>query len=147
MMEMADYWYWLIAGLVLMVLEIVTPGVFFLWIGIGAFITGALAWLFPALDGAVLGSVFAVLAVASAFIGKKLIGKKEETKSTLNRRAEQYVGHVYQVYEPVVDGRGKISVADTVWPVVAKENIAANTAVKVTGVKGTFLEVEPLHDN
>ena len=145
MMAVADYWWWLSAGMVLMVLEIVTPGIFFLWIGIGAFITGAIAALFPTASPAVLGGIFAILSVISVFVGRKIMGKRQnETQITLNNRAAQYIGQIYQVYEPIVDGRGKISVGDTLWLAAAKTNIPANTAVKVTGIRGTMLEVEPV---
>lgn len=148
MMAVADYWWWLSAGMALMVLEIVTPGIFFLWIGIGAFITGAAAWAFPAMPPAALGGMFAVLSVISVFAGRKIMGKPQnEADSTLNNRAAQYVGQIYQVCEPVVDGRGKISVGDTQWLAAAKTDIPAKTAVRVTGVRGTMLEVEPVNGN
>lgn len=148
MVAVADYWWWLSAGAVLMVLEIITPGIFFMWIGIGAFITGALAAVFPTAAPALLGFIFAVLSVISVFIGRKIILKKTDKTedSGLNNRMAQYVGQIYQVYEPIVDGRGKISVGDTLWLASAKTDIPANTAVKVTGVRGTMLEVEPLHE-
>ncbi len=148
MMAVADYWWWMTAGAILMVLEIVTPGIFFMWIGIGAFVTGAISAAFPAASPALLGFVFAVLSVISVFVGKKIMaGKKDEPDSGLNNRMAQYVGQVYQVYEPVVDGRGKISVGDTLWLASAKTDIAAGTAVKVTGVRGTMLEVEPVNND
>ena len=147
MIAVADYWWWLSAGAVLMVLEIITPGIFFMWIGIGAFITGAIAALFPTAAPALLGFIFAVLSVISVFVGKKVMLKKNGNEDTgLNNRMGQYIGQVYQVYEPIVDGRGKISVGDTLWLASCKTNIPANTAVKVTGVRGTMLEVEPVHD-
>ena len=147
-MAVADYWWWMTAGAILMVLEIVTPGIFFMWIGIGAFITGAIAAAFPSASAALLGFIFAVLSVISVFAGKKIMaGKKDEPDSGLNNRMAQYVGQVYQVYEPVVDGRGKISVGDTLWLAVAETDIAAGTAVKVTGVRGTMLEVEPVNND
>lgn len=146
-MEIADYWWWLSAGMVLMVLEIVTPGIFFLWIGLGALATGLVAAAVPSASPELLGAVFAVLSIISVIIGRKIIGKKQkETKNSLNNRAGNYIGQVFQVYEPITDGRGKVSVGDTLWLASAKTDIAANTSVKVTGVKGTFLEVEPVHD-
>ena len=148
MITVADYWWWLSAGAILMVLEIVTPGIFFMWIGIGAFITGAVAAAFPDATPALLGFIFAVLSVISVVIGKKVMGKKaDEPDSGLNNRMAQYVGQVYQVYEPIVDGRGKISVGDTLWLASAKTDIAADTAVRVTGIRGTMLEVEPVNAN
>ncbi len=147
-MMMADYWWWLSAGMVLMVLEIVTPGVFFLWIGIGAFITGGVAAAFPTASPALLGAIFAALSVISVFVGRKIMSKKQTpVDNELNNRGAQYIGQIYQVYEPIVDGRGKISVGDTLWLAAAKTNIEANTAVKVIGIRGTTLEVEPVNAN
>ena len=146
-MVIADYWWWLSAGVVLMVLEIITPGIFFLWIGIGAFITGAIAAVFPEAAPPLLGLVFAVLSVISVFAGKKIMLKKtdKDEDSGLNNRMAQYVGKIYKVYEPIADGRGKISVGDTLWLASAKTDIAANTSVKVIGISGTTLEVEPVN--
>ncbi len=144
---MADYWYWMIAAAVFLVLEILTPGVFFIWIGIAAFITGIVDLAAPETTPAVLGMIFAVLAVISACVGRKLMKKEQSAPSTLNNRAEQYVGQVYQVYEAVTDGRGKIKVGDTVWAVVADKDIPADTSVRVVSVKGTALAVEPASDD
>lgn len=146
-MNIADYWWWLSAGVVLMAIEIATPGIFFIWIGIGAFITGIIAAIFPSAAPSLLGFIFAVLSVISVFIGKKIMLKKtgKEEDSGLNNRMAQYIGQTYQVFEPIVDGRGKISVGDTLWLATSKTNIAANTSVKVTGVHGTALEVEPVN--
>ena len=130
-----------------MVLELITPGIFFRWIGFGAFITGIIAAIFPSAAPALLGFIFAVLSVISVFVGKKIMLKKTENQENgLNDRMAQYVGQVYQVYEPIVAGRGKISIGDTLWLASAKTDIAVNTSVKVIGVHGTTLEVEPVHE-
>lgn len=140
---MADYWYWMIAAAAFLVLEIITPGVFFIWIGIAAFITGVIDALAPTTTPATLGMIFAVLAVISACVGRKVMKKKQDAPSVLNNRMEQYVGQTFQVYEDVTDGRGKIKVGDTVWPVIASKDIPASVSVKVVAVRGTAFEVEP----
>ena len=58
----------------------------------------------------------------------------------LNRRAEQYVGRVFTLQEPIVNGRGRLRVDDTVWRVEG-EDCPAGTAVEVTGVDATLLRV------
>lgn len=141
---MADYWYWMIAAAVFLVLEILTPGVFFIWIGIAAFITGVIDAVVPMTTPATLGMIFAVLSVISACIGRKVMKRKQDVPSVLNNRMEQYVGQTFQVYETVADGRGKIKVGDTVWPVVAAKDIPSAVSVRVVAVKGTSFEVEPL---
>ena len=145
-MEFADYWGWLTAGVVLMVLEILTPGVFFMWIGFGALLTGLVSAMFPVATPVVLGTVFAVLSVISVIIGRKLIGKKQAVDNTLNNRGALYIGQNFQVFEPIADGRGKIKVGDTLWLASCPRNVPVGATVKVTGVSGTFLVVEPVDE-
>ena len=148
MMAVADYWWWLTAGMVLMVLELVTPGVFFMWIGIGALITGLVAWIVPAASPAVLGTLFAILCVITVLIGKKVMAGRETPVDTrLNNRAAQYIGQTYRVCEPVTGGRGKISIGDTQWLAAAATDIPAGAAVKVVGARGTLLEVAPVDEH
>lgn len=146
MAEMADYWSWMIAAAVFFILEILTPGIFFIWIGIAAFLTGMVDYVRPETSPEILGMVFAVLAVISACIGRKVMKKKQDAPTTLNNRAEQYVGQVFQVFEGVKDGRGKIKVGDTLWTALSSHDIRANTPVKVVGVRGTSLEIEPVDE-
>ena len=145
-MEFADYWGWLTAGVVLMVLEILTPGVFFMWIGFGALLTGLVSAVFPEAAPVVLGTVFAVLSVISVLAGRKLIGKKQAVDNNLNNRGALYVGQSFQVFEPIEDGRGKIKVGAPLWLASCPQNIPAGATVKVTGVNGTFLVVEPVNE-
>lgn len=143
-MEIAEYWGWLSAGVMLIALEIVTPGVFFIWIGIGAVLTGIISAIFPTAGYILLGPVFGVLSLISVLIGRKLMGNsKNQIDTGLNNRGASYIGQIFQVYEPIINGRGKIKVDDTLWLASAKTDIPVNSTVKVTGVNGTFLEVEP----
>lgn len=145
MMTLANYWWWLSAGTVLMVLEIITPGIFFMWIGIGAFITGLIAMLVPSATPVFLGFVFAVLSVISVFAGRKLMLRKPQKDTGLNNRMAQYVGQTYLVCEPIIGGRGKIAIGDTQWLAAAEQDIPAKTVVRVTGIRGTTLEVKPIN--
>ena len=65
-------WAWFLAGIVLMLLELVVPGVFLIWLGLAAVATGlvdlavALSWQRELL-------LFAVLAIAFAILGRNLM--------------------------------------------------------------------------
>lgn len=59
----------------------------------------------------------------------------------LNRRGAQYIGRIVTVQEPIVAGRGKVSIGDTLWPVEGQD-IAAGARVKIMAVRGTVLVVE-----
>lgn len=43
----ASYWYWFALALVLLALEIVLPGIFLLWLGLGTALVGAFLLAFP----------------------------------------------------------------------------------------------------
>jgi len=59
----------------------------------------------------------------------------------LNRRGEQYVGRVFTLDEPIVNGVGKVKVDDSTWK-VSGEDMSAGTKVRVADVDGTTFIVE-----
>ena len=124
------------------------PGVFFLWIGIAAILVGVIAVLPGAIGFAWQWQVivFLVLAVASVFVGRRLMSGRgaESDEPLLNKRAEQLVGQTATLSEPIVDGHGRIRMGDTLWRVTGPE-LPAGTRVRVTATTdGTTLIVEKL---
>ena len=79
------------------------------------------------------------MTVPQIFIGAIHVGGFDEL-SALNRRGARYVGQVFVLDEAIVNGRGKVRVGDTVWPVAGPE-LAKGARVRVIGVAGTVLEV------
>jgi membrane protein implicated in regulation of membrane protease activity len=139
------FWHWWILGLVLAVVEIVAPGAFFLWLGIAAGATGLVLLVLPGLGWEWQGAIFAVLAVVAVIAGRAVVRRQRppRTVSQLNRRGEQYLGRVFTVDQAIVNGRGSIRVDDTVWRAEGADT-PAGSAVRVTGVDGTVLRVEPV---
>jgi membrane protein implicated in regulation of membrane protease activity len=138
-----EFWYWWIAAVVFVVIEILAPGFVFLWLGIAAGIVGLLALTMPALGWELQFLVFAVLSVA-AVVGSRIYLRRrpmETDHPTLNRRGEQYVARVFTLEEAIVNGQGKIHVDDSTWK-IAGEDLPAGAKVRVIGVDGTLLKVE-----
>jgi membrane protein implicated in regulation of membrane protease activity len=139
-------WNWIVLGCILLALEIVVPGVYLLWIGIAAILTGALSlqlWSTSFWVWEVQVLVFLALSLTSAFAGKKIIGgRQEETDAPLlNRRREQLIGRTATLAEPITEGRGRIKIGDTVWR-VAGPDLPAGARVRVANVGDTELIVE-----
>jgi membrane protein implicated in regulation of membrane protease activity len=142
------FWYWLAAGVVIMILEIFAPGVIFLWLGIAAVATGVIVLLAPALSIEIQALIFAILAVLSVVAGRMIYKSTPETTDHpgLNRRAQRYMGEVYRLLEPTQEGRSRVKIGDTVWNVVIPDpamELAEGAEVRVTGDRGTVLVVEP----
>jgi len=143
-------WNWMVLGFVLLVMEIVAPGVFMLWIGIAALIIGAvslLIWDAAFWTWQVQVLAFLILALVSAFVGKKLVGGRHDDadQPLLNRRGAQMVGKLATLSEPIKNGRGRTKLGDTLWR-VSGPDLPAGTQVRVTGAADTDLDltVEPV---
>jgi inner membrane protein len=137
------FWYWWVLAFVFLILEMLTPGFFFMWLAVSGLITGLIAWLIPTLSLNIqvfIFSIFSVLAVTAwRYYGKKFT--VETDQPLLNKRGAQYIGRVFPLYAAIENGEGKIKVDDTIWKVQG-EDCDINTKVKVTGMRGMVMYVE-----
>ncbi len=135
-------WAWFVAGLVLLALELVVPGGYFLWLGSAGLVTGLLSFI-PGLTWPWQVSIFGLLAIVIV-VGWTLVtrNRKEKTDNPfLNRRAERFVGHEAVIDEPIRDGIGRLKLGDSVWR-IAGPDLAAGQRVRVVGADGAVLKVE-----
>ncbi|KFB09129.1 NfeD family protein [Nitratireductor basaltis] len=140
-------WNWMVLGFVLLAAEIVVPGVFLLWIGIAALLTGALSlqlWSVEIWSWQLQVLVFLLLSLAAVLIGKRLMDRtadEETDQPLLNRRAEQLVGRTAILEEPIANGFGRVRLGDTTWRVEGPD-LPAGSRVRVTGTRDAQLLVE-----
>ncbi|MEO0413190.1 MAG: NfeD family protein [Pseudomonadota bacterium] len=142
-----NHWTWLVIALVLAVLELLAPGVFFLWLAIAAAVTAAAAFALPALGWSMHLAIFAVLAVVITWAGKRYV-KQNETPSDhqlLNRRADQLIGREAVLIEAIEHGSGRIKIGDSPWRVEGPD-LPLGTQVRIVGVDGASLTVEAASD-
>ena len=137
-----EYWGWWVVGLILVTIEMLLPGVVFLWLGIAAFAVGAIMLALPDMAWNWQVGIFSVLSVVSLVAGRMYLKRNpiETDDATLNRRGEQYVGRAFTLEEAIINGRGKLNVDDTTWRVEG-EDLPEGTTVTVTGVDGVMLRV------
>ena len=142
---MIVFWHWLVVAAVFAVIEVAVPAMVCIWFAVAALGTAATAWLAPNLGWEHQGLIFAALAVASVAIGRMVSTRIQVRPSGphLNRRAEGYIGRTFTLERPIVDGRGRLRVDDTVW-LVAGPDLPAGTHVRVVGADSTVLRVEPV---
>jgi len=148
MVEFLDgitFWYWLIFGFALLFLEMLAPGVIFLWLGLAAGATGIIAFIFSALAWQNQAIIFAVLSVVAIVVGRKWLTLRplETDHPALNQRGTQYIGKSFMLKDPIVDGEGVISVDDTTWKIRGTD-APAGTRVIVKNMEGSILMTEPV---
>ncbi len=137
------FWHWWVVALLLVIVEMVAPGFFLLWIGLAAGVTGLVLFIVPSMGWEVQFVLFGVLALASVtgaryYVRRNPIGTED---ATLNRRGSQYIGHVFNLDEAIVNGVGKVRVGDGWWRAQGPD-LPAGARVKVVGVDGNMLTVE-----
>ena len=137
------YWHWWALGLVLMAVETFLPGAFFLWMGVGALVVGVLLLLMPGLGLAVQILVWAVVAIASVLLWRRLrpAAKSTGPDSGLNERGSLYAGRSFTLEAPIVDGVGRLRIDDGQWR-IAGPDLPAGARVRVLAVEGATLKVE-----
>lgn len=139
------YWHWLILAVALIILEILMPGAYFLWMGISAAAVGAGMFIFPEMPLLTQILIFAVLSVITVVIYKahRRQNPVVTDEPALNRRGEQYIGRTVILTEAIVNGVGKTKVDDSTWK-VSGENMQAGESVRVVAVDGSTFKVESM---
>ena len=140
------HWSWLIIGLILLVMELVAPFAFFLWLGLAAMVTALVSFFAPDIGWQGQFLLFSVLSVVSILISRKYLlnDKIESELPNLNRRGQQYIGRTFTLTEAIADGRGRISVDDSRWQVTGPA-LAEGTRVKIIAMHDSVFEVEAVN--
>lgn len=134
-------WNWFVLGLILLGIEVLAPGTFILWLGIAAFLTGAITFLlgFAWQAQLIAFAILSVLAVIGWWVYSGR-GSKNAGEPVLHRRAELHIGRVFTLEEPIVGGSGRVRIDDTTWR-VSGEDLPAGSKVRVAGADGALLRV------
>lgn len=139
-----EFWHWLSIAVLFIFLEILSPGVFFLWIGLAAAGVGIVMSFMPELSWQAQFILLALFSISSIVLWRffsKVFPEKKPVVSHLNRRAEQYIGRTFTLVEPIINGTGKIKVDDSTWR-VRGEDAPVGTQVKTIGVDGIIFDIE-----
>ena len=138
------FWYWWALSAVLLVCEMMLPGVVFLFLALGAAMAGMLLVLEPEMSIEMQLAIFAVVSVVSA-VGLRpwLRGiQKRSDDPNLNARGDSMIGKVLVLDQPILRGRGRVILGDGSWAVTGPDMVAG-AKVRVAAVDGTELRVEP----
>ena len=132
---------WIIGGLILAALEMVVPGFVLIWFGVAGVVTGILAFFFHdwVVQLAVFAGLSALLVTLSQLISRRLT--KSEPEPVGANRLRGVEGRVLSDIK--ASGFGRVKVGGEEWRATAKQAIAGGETVKVIGVEGTHLVVEP----
>jgi membrane protein implicated in regulation of membrane protease activity len=132
---------WFLAGLVLLLLEFLIPGVLVLFFGLGAWVTA----LFCLLIGGGIGVQFFVFGLSSVvmllLLRKPLMKRLYKTSSNIDPD-EEFIGHT-GVCETAItpEQDGKVSFKGTQWAATASESVGVGDKVVISSKEGLKLVV------
>jgi inner membrane protein len=143
-LDLDPHWWWLILAGILAIAEMVVPGIFLIWLGAAAALTGVLTLALGLATAAQFG-LFAAAAVAAVYAGRRWLKANPVVSADplLNDRAARLVGETVLVVEPIEGGQGRVKVRDGVWNAEGPDT-PRGARVRVVGAKGSRLVVEPL---
>lgn len=138
-----EYWHWWILALLLVILEVFSPAVFFMWMGIGAAVTGLLLLLFPEMGWELQFVIFALLSIVSITAVRLWLKRNpiHSDRPLLNKRGEELIGKVFTVEIAIVNGSGRVRVGESSWKVEGPD-CEAGAHVRVVAADAAVLQVE-----
>jgi inner membrane protein len=148
-----DYWQWWILSGLLLVVELLVPSTLFLWMGISAASVGGLIFFIPTIRFEVQLLIFSIVSLISVVISRYVLSQtqaREVGGTTLNRRGTEYIGRIFTLERPIINGIGNVNIGDGSW-LIEGEDCPIGTRVKVLGLNGIRLQTEivtqPMDDN
>jgi inner membrane protein len=136
-------WAWILLGVVLMGLELLAPGMFMIWLGLAAFLTGLIVALI-APSWQIASLTFAVLSVLAVWLGRSLMrrtSKEGADAPYLNQRGAALVGQTFILDAPIIRGEGRVKVADSSWRILGQD-CEAGSEIRIMRAEGANLIVE-----
>ena len=139
-----NHWFWFVLTLVLFGLEMLVPGVIFMWLAFAAIVVGGVVLIDPAMGWEIQFIIFSVLGIISVYSGRTYLKKNPivSEDENLNDRGARYVGNTYSIAREMQNGEGKVRIGDTLWLVRGDFDAEVGSSVKVVGSDGVVLLVE-----
>lgn len=135
---------WLVIGVLLLILELVTGTTYILWPAVAAFIVGIVVFILP-LGWEMQFLLFTIISIALLVVGHTHIRPRMKggEPSDLNDRARSMIGMRVRAVADFDTGQGRVHVGDSQWRASMSHGDAmAGDELEVVSVKGTTLTVK-----
>ena len=142
----AEWWTWIVGGIVLMLAELAITSFFVIWFGLGALLVGLLMLLMPGLSLTAQLATWTLASLAMVVLWFRVF-KQSEHKTLIGSAEGEVLGEIGLLVGAVAPfERGKVRFQRPVlgseeWVCLADMAIAAGERVKVVAVEGSYLKV------
>lgn len=134
---------WFTLGFILIILEMLLPGMFLMWFGVSALIVGTIVWIIPMSMNAEL-ILFAITSIASVIIVILIMRRvapnshSTVTQNLNQARGAELIGAVFTLDSSVTHNEGKLNIGDSVW-LIRGPNAASGTHIIITNIENNTL--------
>ena len=141
-------WFWVVLGIFLVFVELVTPGFILIFFGASALVTALINWIFPEIPIFLSILLCAVLGAGGVFLSRwffpDFFASKNNTDSSEKFiETDDVVGAKAIVTETIPDGRpGKVEFRGSLWNAEAEREIPAGEQVIIVKRKNLTLYVK-----
>lgn len=144
--DILNWHWWMYAGIILLILEVFTPGFIIACIGLGALCASAIAYLGFNIDSQLI--TFAISTLISLFIIRPVLLKKGGNEDQIKTNTDALIGRVGSVTESIDNSlqKGRVVIDGDYWKANSSNNeiISEHTKVKVTSIDSTIITVKKI---
>lgn len=144
------YWYWLVFGMILMLMELAVPSFTILWFGLGALIVGVLLLLTPGISLTLQILIWIIASSAFVFFWFKVLKPRMTDRTNAGISREAVLGETAMVTRaPEGDRRGEMRfsmpmLGSDTWPFICTEDVVVGERVMVQDVSGNTMMVKKI---
>jgi hypothetical protein len=142
------YWYWLVFGMILILLELAVPSFTILWFGLGALVVGVLLLLAPGISLTAQIMIWIIASAAFVLFWFKVLKPRMTDRTNAGISREAVLGETAMVTRtPEGDRRGEMRfsvpmLGSDTWPFICVDEVAVGERVMVQDVSGNTMVVK-----
>lgn len=134
---------WFTVGIILIILEMLLPGMFLMWFGVSALFVGLITLIISMSMNAelILFAIISVLSVITVIVIMRKISPNTQSTVTHNlnqARGSELIGMTFTLDSKVINHEGKLNIGDTVW-LIKGPDAEAGTHIEITHVENNTL--------
>lgn len=141
-----EWWYWVVAGVALLLCELVIPLFVMVWFGLSAIAVGLLLALLPSVSLTAQLSLWLILSIALVVCWFRVF-KPNQHKTRAGMADNNVIGEVgllTRAVAPFQKGEVRFQkplLGSEVWACISEQEIAAGERVRIVQVEGSLLTI------
>ena len=142
-----QWWYWIVAGVALLLAELAIPLFVLVWLGLSAVAVGLLLLVLPNVSFTAQLTMWLLLSGALVFYWFRIFkpGHHKTRIGMADANVTGEIGLLVNAVEPFGKGQVRFQkplLGSETWTCIADSNIAAGERVRVVSVEGTLIKIE-----